>query len=153
MNSIVLMGEILSDPEARVTADNLDVTSVMVQFPGPRPEDSPHQVKVTAFGELAKTIASTCHAGEQITVEGQIHIYSMDRSDGRKDKVAEINARRVYPLGSGLPQSLPTGSPSSASPSPSPAPTPERAAPRPAPAPAPSRAPAPAEPNLDDIPF
>lgn len=154
MNSIVLMGEILSDPEARVTADSLDVTSMMVQFPGTRPEDDPYQVKVTAFGELAKTVAGTCRAGEQITVEGQIHIYSVDRSDGRKDKVAEINARRVYPLGAGLPQSLPTGSPSSPSSSPGPAPTPQKAAaPRPAPAPAPSRAPTPAEPNLDDIPF
>lgn len=153
MNSIVLMGEIVSDPEARVTNDNLDVTSMMVQFPGIRPEDDPSQVKVTVFGELAKTVASTCQRGEQITVEGQIHILTVDRQDGRKDKVAEINVRRVYPLGTGLPQPLPTGSTGTSS---SPSPAPQRTgAPQPAPAPsrAPSRSPSPAEPNLDDIPF
>lgn len=150
MNSIVLMGEIISEPEARVTADNLDITSMMVQFPGTRPDEDPCQIRVTAFGELAKTLATTCHMGEQIAVEGQLHMNLVERSDGRKEKVAEINARRVYPLGAGLPQSLITASSASPSPAPSRAATPQ---PAPAPSRAPSRSASPPEPNLDDIPF
>lgn len=46
MNSIVLMGEVASEPELRYTPDNLAVTSLVLRFPSLRPEEPPYQVRV-----------------------------------------------------------------------------------------------------------
>ncbi|MFS8871858.1 single-stranded DNA-binding protein [Synechococcus sp. R50.1] len=99
MNSIVLMGEVLSEPELRYTPDNLAVTSLVIGFPSLRPDEPPYRVRVSSFGELAKRVVDTCHVGDQITVEGQLHMNVVER-DGRKEKLAEITARRVHQLGS-----------------------------------------------------
>lgn len=99
MNSIVLMGEVLSEPELRYTPDNLAVASLVISFPSLRPDEPPYRVRVSSFGELAKRVVDTCHVGDQITVEGQLHMNVVER-DGRKEKLAEITARRVHQLGS-----------------------------------------------------
>lgn len=99
MNSIVLMGEVLSEPELRYTPDNLAVTSLVIGFPSLRPDEPPYRVRVSSFGELAKRVVDTCHVGDQVTVEGQLHMNVVER-DGRKEKLAEITARRVHQLGS-----------------------------------------------------
>ncbi len=107
MNSIVLMAEIQSEPELRYTQDNLAVTSMLVLFPSIRTDEDPYQVRVAAFGELAQTVSSTCKIGDTVTIEGQLHINTVER-DGRKEKVAEITARRIYPLSGGMAYSLNT---------------------------------------------
>ncbi|MFS8819517.1 single-stranded DNA-binding protein [Synechococcus sp. W60.1] len=99
MNSIVLMGEVLSEPELRYTPGNLAVASLVIGFPSLRPDEPPYRVRVSSFGELAKRVVDTCHVGDQITVEGQLHMNVVER-DGRKEKLAEITARRVHQLGS-----------------------------------------------------
>jgi len=99
MNSIVLMGEVASEPELRYTPDNLAVTSLLLRFPSLRPEEPPYQVRVASFGELAQRVVDTCHVGDHITVEGQLHMNVVER-DGRKEKQAEITARRIHQLGS-----------------------------------------------------
>lgn len=97
MNSIVLMGEILQAPEMRYTPDKLAVTSLLLQFPPSREEDPPYQVRVTLFGELAESAVNQYQVGQQVIVEGQLHINPIER-DGRTEKRVEINARRLYPI-------------------------------------------------------
>jgi single-strand DNA-binding protein len=99
MNSIVLMGEVASEPELRYTPDNLAVASLLLRFPSSRPEEPPYQVRVSSFGELAQRVVDTCRVGDQITVEGQLHMNVVER-DGRKEKLAEITARRIHQLSS-----------------------------------------------------
>ncbi|NJK64698.1 MAG: single-stranded DNA-binding protein, partial [Synechococcaceae cyanobacterium SM2_3_1] len=106
MNSIVLMAEISTDPEMRFTTDNLAITTLWVTYPSARADDPPSKVKVAVFGELAQVVSETLHAGEVVTIEGQLHMNSVKREDGRSEKHAEINARRIYPLQHTLPQSL-----------------------------------------------
>ncbi len=160
MNSIVLMAELLTEPELRYTTDNLAVSSMTVQFPSTRAEDEPFQVRVAAFGDLAQLVIDTCHQGDHVTIEGQLHMNTIERN-GRSEKLAEITARRIYPMGTGLPETLSgstaggstvsgstdrsQGQSSDSTNSP-----PSTSHPTPAPAPAPTRPP---EPNLDDIPF
>ncbi|MEN9202141.1 MAG: single-stranded DNA-binding protein [Thermostichus sp. DG_1_6_bins_120] len=98
MNSIVLMGEVVSEPELRYTPDNLAVASLLVSFPSLRSEEPAYQVRVSSFGELAQRLVESCHVGDQITVEGQLHMNIVER-DGRKEKLAEITARRIHQLG------------------------------------------------------
>ncbi|MEN9231015.1 MAG: single-stranded DNA-binding protein [Thermostichus sp. DG02_5_bins_236] len=105
MNSIVLIGEVLAEPELRYTPENLAVTSLLLSFPSLRPEEPACQVRVSSFGELAQKVVDSCHVGDRVTVEGQLHMNLVER-DGRKEKLAEITARRIHQLGSGQVLSL-----------------------------------------------
>jgi single-stranded DNA-binding protein len=163
MNSIVLMASVMAEPELRYTPENLAIASLLVSFPSSRPEDPPFQVRVAAFGDLAQTVIDHCHVGDQLVVEGQLHINTVER-DGKNEKRAEVNARRVYQVGAGSLQMLSgasefeaTAKPVASTPAPAPAPAPARSsAPEPAPQPTRTpvaRKPARTEPDLDDIPF
>lgn len=98
MNSIVLMGEVLSDPELRFTAENLAITSLLIEFPGLRDTDPKARVRVSVFGEKAQTLKDEIQKGQQVVVEGQLRMNVVER-DGRNEKRAEINAKRVYGVG------------------------------------------------------
>lgn len=154
MNSIVLMAEISTDPEMRFTPDNLAITTLWVTYPSARPDDPPAKVKVAAFGELAQVVSETCHAGDVVTIEGQLHMNSVKREDGRSEKHAEINARRIYPMQNTLPQSLRvSGDGSGSGQDSSDSSEAEAPAAKPARAATPRTPKAEPQPNLDDIPF
>lgn len=97
MNSIVLMAEIVTEPEMRFTPDNLAVASMLVSFPSNRQGEPDFQVRVATFGETAQQVADTYAVGDRVTVEGQLHVNTVER-DGRNEKRAELNARRIYKL-------------------------------------------------------
>ncbi len=154
MNSIVLMAEISTEPEMRFTPDNLAITTLWVTYPSARADEPPSKVKVAAFGELAQVVSETCHAGDVVTIEGQLHMNSIKREDGRSEKHAEINARRIYPLQQTFPQSLRVSGDSSGSPEDaSDSSEEETPAPKPARSATPRTPKAEPQPNLDDIPF
>ncbi|MGK7905734.1 MAG: single-stranded DNA-binding protein [Synechococcus sp.] len=141
MNSIVLMAEIVTEPEMRFTPDNLAVASMLVSFPNSREGEPDFQVRVATFGETAQQVVDTYAIGDRITIEGQLHINTVER-DGRNEKRAELSARRIHKLGAGVLESA--GSTERKS-------TPARS-PKPAKAAAPKpTATVPAE--MDDIPF
>lgn len=163
MNSIVLIAEVISKAEVRYTPDNLAVASMLVSFPHGREGEPPFQVKVSSFGDLAQVVSESCQAGDQITIEGQLHIRSVER-DGKKEKLAEINARRIYPMtGSSLPVPLRTSTSSlEAEPLSSDPPPRSSSEPRTSPKPKPdpvseppmvSERALPIEHDLDEIPF
>ncbi|WP_038025672.1 single-stranded DNA-binding protein [Synechococcus sp. PCC 7336] len=95
MNSIVLMAEIVTEPEMRYTPDNLAVSSLLVSFPSSRQGEPDAQVRVAAFGETAQQVVDNFAVGDRVTIEGQLHINTVER-DGRNEKRAEISARRIY---------------------------------------------------------
>ncbi len=104
MNSIVLMAEIVTDPEKRLTADGQYTTaSFIAQFPSPRQDDVPFRVRVMGWNRLADEIMDRYHRGDQVIVEGRLRMELIDRG-AYKEKVAEITAQRVYSMGANLPQ-------------------------------------------------
>jgi single-stranded DNA-binding protein len=150
MNSIALMAEVISKAELRYTPENLAVASMLVSFPSGREGEAPFQVRVSSFGDLAQRVSESCQVGDQITVEGQLHIRSVER-DGKKEKLAEINARRIYPMtGSYLPVALKSTSPESDPPPPDPTP---RFPSETRPSSKSKLVPASEPPDLDEIPF
>ena len=147
MNSIVLMAEIVTEPEMRFTPDNLAVASMLVSFPSNRQGEADYQVRVATFGETAQQVADTYVVGDRVTVEGQLHINTIER-EGRNEKRAELNARRIYKLGAGGAVEV-TGTAERS-------PAPKRAAKPTTPRSASTAATKPAEtapPDMDDIPF
>ncbi len=152
MNSIVLMAEVLTDPELRRTPDNQSsIASFLVQFAGGRAEDAPYRIKVVGWNSLADEMVEKYHKGDQVVVEGRLRLDIVDRGT-YKEKRTELIAQRVHSFGA-------SGSTANASS------RTERISPTPAatPAPAPNvvpisayvpiASPATDAPDYDDIPF
>lgn len=125
MNSIVLMAELLSDPELRRTPDNQSsIASFLVQFAGGRAEDAPYRIKVVGWNNLADEIVEKYHKGDQVVVEGRLRLDTVDRGT-YKEKRTELIAQRIHSLGSGSSMavststSAPRNKPAASNPAPS----------------------------------
>ncbi|MGL5132687.1 MAG: single-stranded DNA-binding protein [Planktothrix sp.] len=98
MNSIILMAEIIQDPQLRYTPDNqVALTEMLVQFPGLRDVDPPATLKVIAWGNFAQEVHEKYHQGDQIIIEGRLGMNTIERQEGFKEKRAELTAQRIYP--------------------------------------------------------
>jgi single-stranded DNA-binding protein len=99
MNSIILMAEIIQDPQLRYTPDNqIALTEMLVQFPGLRDIDPPATLKVIAWGNFAQEVHEKYHQGDQIIIEGRLGMNTIERPEGFKEKRAELTAQRIYPV-------------------------------------------------------
>ncbi|MEG3840392.1 single-stranded DNA-binding protein [Microcoleus sp. herbarium14] len=96
MNSCILMAEIIQQPQLRYTSDNqVPIAEMLVQFPGPKPEDPPEHLKVIGWGNLAQEIHEKYREGDRVIIEGRLGMNTMER-DGIKEKRAELTAQRIY---------------------------------------------------------
>lgn len=163
MNNCILMADIIQNPELRYTSDTqTPIAEMMVQFPGPRPEDPPATLKVIGWGNLAQEIQANYHEGDRVVIEGRLNMNTIERPEGFKEKRAELTAQRLHRLSGETAWSAdPAASEASTASSPPAQRSKSTAAPRSNGSPkAKSSAstfaapPNPiAEPNLDDIPF
>ncbi len=106
MNSFSLIAEVLTNPELRTTPDNqVPVSNFFVQFssPGAKPEDPPNRLRVSAWRNLATEVQENYHKGDQLLIEGRIQINTIDRG-AYKEKVAELVAQKIIPIGKPQPQ-------------------------------------------------
>jgi len=107
MNSFILMAEIIQQPQLRFTPDNqLQISEMLVQFPGPKPEDPPEHLKVIGWGNLAQEIHDKYHEGDRVIIEGRLGMNTIER-DGIKEKRAEMTAQKIYSLGTNAMGSAP----------------------------------------------
>lgn len=156
MNNCILMAEIIQAPQLRYTSDNqMAVAEFVIQFPGLRPDETPSQIKVVGWGNLAQEIQAQYHAGDRVLIEGRLAMNTVERPEGFREKLAELTAQRIHRLD---PASLDvaftsdgapvTSSPPTSSQSPPPQPTVQPAKPAVPTYEAPAE-----EPDYDDIPF
>jgi single-strand DNA-binding protein len=179
MNSCVLMAQIIQEPQLRYTADNLEVTEMLVQFPNSlRPEDPPATLKVVGWGNTAKEIQQNYHEGDRVILVGRLGMNTIERPEGFKEKRAELTVQQIQPVGASpsvtrnpavtnIPMVQPASNPPELYESPRPAPTPAVSTASvvpPVAKPEPTYQPAtfernysnpvpPEEPDPDDIPF
>jgi len=99
MNTCILMATIIRNPELRYTQENqTPIAQMLVEFPGSRPEDPPHTLKVVAWGNLGTEIQQTYSEGDRLILEGRLSMQMVDRPEGFKEKRAELIVSRVHPL-------------------------------------------------------
>jgi len=99
MNSCILMAEIIQQPQLRYTPDNqVPIAEMLVQFPGPKPEDPPEHLKVIGWGNFAQEIHDKYREGDRVIIEGRLSMNTIER-DGIKEKRAELTAQRIYSVG------------------------------------------------------
>ena len=103
MNSCILMAEIVQEPELRYTSDTQTaIAEMLVQFPGLRAEEPPATLKVVGWGNLAQEIQQHYHQGDRVIIEGRLSMNTVERSEGFKEKRAELTVQRIHPLGDGV---------------------------------------------------
>jgi single-strand DNA-binding protein len=117
MNSFILMAQIIKEPELRYTQDTqLPLSQMLVQFPALKAEDTPATLRVVGFGALATEIQENFHEGDQVILQGELNINSIDRPEGFKEKRPELKVSKIYKVGettgfSAPPRSTPAASP------------------------------------------
>lgn len=103
MNNFILMAEIISEPQLRHTQDGLEISEMMVQFPGSRPEDPPSMLKVVSWRDLAKEVHQNFHQGDRVLLEGRLGMNTIERREGFKEKQAEMTLQKIHPLDGSAP--------------------------------------------------
>ena len=161
MNQCILMAEVVEPPQIRYTQDNQTAVAEMtIQFPGLRPDDPAATVKAVGWGNLAQELQDRCQMGDRYIFEGRLRMNSIDRSEGFKEKKAELTVSKVHSLtgeespSMGSPSMGSSSAPASAPAAASGPPRPAARAAKPTPAaPTPAAGISKAEPDYDDIPF
>lgn len=100
MNKIILIGNLVADPETRTTqSGNTQATfrlAVQRRFPdkqtGKRESDF---FTVICWGKLAEFVAKYLAKGRKAAVEGSVQMRSYDAQDGSKRYVTEVMADNV----------------------------------------------------------
>ena len=99
MNSFFLLADIVQSPQLRYTSDNqTPVAEFVVQFPGLRESDSPCQLKVVGWGNLAQEIQGQYREGDRVLLEGRLSMNTFDRPEGFREKRAEMTLQRIQTL-------------------------------------------------------
>jgi single-strand DNA-binding protein len=98
MNTCILMAKIVRNPELRYTQDTqIPFAQMLVEFQGARPEDPPSTLKVVGWGEkLAHEIQQNYTEGDNLIIEGRLSMNTIDRTEGFKEKRAELRASRLH---------------------------------------------------------
>ncbi len=98
MNSCILMAQIVSGPELRLTPDEVEVTEMMVQFDGPNPKDPPANLKVVGWRNKAKEIKENYVSGDRVILQGRLSMNLFEHREGFKEKRAELVVSRIYKM-------------------------------------------------------
>ena len=89
-------GTVVKAPEKRFTQNDMAITSFTVNL------DKATQtlIRVSAFGQLAETIASTVAVNDMVVIEGRLQINSYQTPSGKEKRVFEISANAVEKMSS-----------------------------------------------------
>jgi single-strand DNA-binding protein len=99
INNAVIMGRIVADPEARVTANGTSVTSFTVavdrRFSKQGEEKQTDWIDVVAWGKTCDFICKFFSKGQMIAIQGNIQTRMFEDKNGNKRKAVEIVAENV----------------------------------------------------------
>lgn len=100
LNSVTIMGRLVSDPELRYTTSNTAVMSFTVAveraYAKTGEERQTDFIDVVAWGKTAEFIDRYFEKGQKILVEGSIQTRIYTDKDGNKRKAVKVVARQVH---------------------------------------------------------
>lgn len=97
MNHCLIQSVIKSDPQMRYTKENqTPIAEMIVTFKGLRNDDPSSELKVLGWGNVAQEMVEKLKEGQSVVVEGRLRMNSVTRSDGTKEKQAELTASKFH---------------------------------------------------------
>lgn len=97
-NHAALLGRLAQEPEIRYTQGGAPVASfdLAVQVPSKDKDAQPDYIPIVCWRELAEFCGRYLTKGRQVVVEGRISTRKYDGNDGKRHKVVEVVASRIY---------------------------------------------------------
>lgn len=96
MNSVSLAGRLTKDPESKMTASDLMITSFTLAIDRRGKEKATDFINCKAFGKTAEVIAQYVHKGSLIGVTGRIQTGSYEAKDGTKRYTTDVMVNEFY---------------------------------------------------------
>ena len=104
LNSVVLMGRFVADPELKTTQSNKSVTSFVLavdrEYVKSGVERQTDFIDIVAWNNTAEFITRHFKKGSQIAVQGSIQTRMYEDKNGNKRKAVEVKASNVSFCGS-----------------------------------------------------
>ena len=100
-NRVILIGNLLEDPDVRFTPSGLQVTTFVMRIDQRKDagsDSTPQAIDVVAFQKTESQGDRPFSKGTLVLVEGKIQKRSWETTEGQKRTKLEIVADRVYPL-------------------------------------------------------
>lgn len=95
MNSIILMGRLVKDPEIKVTPSEKMVCTFTLAVERPFAKKEADFINIVAWGKTAEVVGNYVQKGQRLLVEGRLQIRSYDAKDGTKKYITEVIANSV----------------------------------------------------------
>lgn len=96
MSTITFAGNLTADPELRYTQNGRPVVHFTVienrrrrTADGSFEEAEPNAFRVEAWGEQAENVATSCHKGDRLTIEGRIETNRWTDKDTEQERTAQ----------------------------------------------------------------
>ena len=94
INSVVIVGRLVRDPELRRTTSGLAVASFTIAVDnrtrGPNNERTTSFIPCVVYGVVGENTVKYTHKGSLVGITGRINQRSYDAKDGRKVQVIEV---------------------------------------------------------------
>ena len=103
MNSVILMGRLVADPELKTTQSGLEVTSFRIAvdraYVKSGEERKADFIEIVAWRKTAVFVCQYFSKGKPIVIKGSLQQRSYDAKDGSKRYVTEVVASGIeFPL-------------------------------------------------------
>jgi single-strand DNA-binding protein len=102
-NKVILVGNVVRDPEIRYVGSGAGVTKFSIAVNPNKKDAKPEDtlfVDIVAWDKLAETCNTYLKKGSNVLVEGRLVIRSYDDKEGNKRKATEVVINTMQMLGS-----------------------------------------------------
>ena len=99
LNKIILVGNLLTDPETRLALDGVSVTKFKMtvsNYPGS--DQNISNIEVVAWRRLAEICGQYLRKGKLILLEGRLQVRSYEDQSGQRKWVTEVVANNMQML-------------------------------------------------------
>ena len=96
LNSVILMGRLVADPELRKTPSGLSVSAFRIAVQRTHNRDLTDWIDIVAWRQQAEFVTKYFQKGSMIIVEGSIQTRSYEDKNGNKRTAVEVTANQVH---------------------------------------------------------
>ena len=95
MNTIMLIGNLVRDPEARTLANGTNLTTFTIAVNGRGKDQEAQFFRVTTWRQLAENCQRFLAKGRKVAVLGSVSLNTYTKKDGTGGASLEVNADQV----------------------------------------------------------
>ena len=95
MNTVMLIGNLVRDPEAKTLANGINLTTFTIAVNGRGKDQEAQFFRVTTWRQLAENCQRFLAKGRKVAVLGSISLNTYTKKDGTGGASLEVNADQV----------------------------------------------------------